>query len=37
MLKNTNGFLFVVNYVVMFIFAIFAIIKKGIYNRLNTI
>ncbi|UWF81837.1 MAG: hypothetical protein [Bacteriophage sp.] len=28
MLKNTNGFLFVVNHVVMFIFAIFAFIKK---------
>lgn len=28
MLKNTNGFLFVVNHVLVLIFAIFAIIKK---------
>jgi hypothetical protein len=28
MLKNTNGFLFIVNHVVMFIFVIFAFIKK---------
>lgn len=32
MLKNANGFLFVVNHVVMFIFAIFAIIKKYNYG-----
>ena len=30
MLKNTNGFLFVVNHAIVFIFAIFAIIKKTI-------
>lgn len=30
MLKNANGFLFVVNHAIMFIFAIFAIIKKTI-------
>lgn len=28
MLKNTNGFLFVVNHALVFIFAIFAIINK---------
>nr|UWG83305.1 MAG: hypothetical protein [Bacteriophage sp.]DAO51330.1 MAG TPA: hypothetical protein [Caudoviricetes sp.]DAU31173.1 MAG TPA: hypothetical protein [Caudoviricetes sp.] len=28
MLKNTNGFLFVVNHALVLIFAIFAIIKK---------
>ena len=30
MLKNANGFLFVVNHAIVFIFAIFAIIKKTI-------
>lgn len=28
MLKNTNGFLFIVNHALVLIFAIFAIIKK---------
>ena len=37
MLKNTNGFLFVVNHALVFIFTIFAIIKKDIYSQLNYI